>query len=80
MSPWTYYWISVVVLAGMLLWPVFKLVWVLSVRRLERRSGHALSEQERLGQRGRAWFVAIVLCCIFAALFNYQLLDMARHD
>lgn len=78
MSPWTLYWISVAVLAAMLLWPVSKLVWVLSVRRLERRLGHPLSEPERQGQRGRAWFLAIVLCCIFSALFNYQLLDMAH--
>ena len=78
MSPWTYYWVSVVVLAGLLLWPVSKLVWVLSVRRLERRLGQPLSEQEREGQRGRAWFLAIVLCSLFAALFNYQLLDMGH--
>jgi hypothetical protein len=78
MSPWTYYWVSVVVLAGLLLWPVSKLVWVLSVRRLERRLGQRLSEQEREGQRGRAWFLAIVLCSLFSALFNYQLLDMAH--
>ncbi len=77
MSPWTIYWISVAVLAGALLLPVSKLVWVLSVRRLERRLGQSLSEQEREGQRGRAWFLAIVLCSLFSALFNYQLLDMA---
>jgi len=78
MSSWTYYWVSVVVLAGLLLWPVSKLVWVMSVRRLERRLGQPLSEQEREGQRGRAWFLAIVLCSLFSALFNYQLLDMAH--
>jgi hypothetical protein len=78
MSPWTFYWVSVVVLAGLLLWPVAKLVWVLSVRRLERRLGHPLSEREQQGQRGRAWFLAIVLCSIFSALFNYHVLDMAH--
>jgi hypothetical protein len=78
MSPWTYYWVSVVVLAGLLLWPVAKLVWVLSVRRLERRLGHPLSAREQQGQRGRAWFLAIVLCSIIAALFNNQILDMAH--
>jgi hypothetical protein len=78
MSPWTYSWVSVVVLTALLLWPVSKLVWVLSARRLERRLGHPLSEREREGQRGRAWFLAIVLCSIFSALFNYQILDMAN--
>jgi hypothetical protein len=79
MSLWTYYWLSVLVLAGLLLWPVSKLVWTLSVRRLERKRGEALSEAERRGQLGRAWFVAIILCIVFSALFNYQLLDMAAY-
>ena len=79
MSPWTYYWLSVLVLAGLLLWPVASLVWTLSVRRLERKRGEALSAAERRGQLGRAWFVAIILCLVFSALFNYQLLDMAAY-
>ena len=79
MSPWTYYWVSVLVLAGLLLWPVSRLVWALSVRRLERRRGAALSEAESRGQLGRAWFVAIIVCVLFSALFNYQLLDMAAY-
>ena len=54
MSPWTYYWLSVLVLAALLFWPAAKLVWVLSVRRLERKLGQALSAEERLGQRNRA--------------------------
>jgi hypothetical protein len=80
MSPWAYYWLSVAVLAGLLFWPVSKLVWVLSVRRLERRQGHALSGQDRQGQLNRARFLAIVLCVAFSALFNYQILDMARYE
>jgi hypothetical protein len=52
---------------------------VLSVRRLERKLGHPLSDQDRLGQLNRARFLAIVLCVAFSALFNYQLLDMASH-
>lgn len=79
MSPWTYYWISVVVLAGLLFVPASKLVWVLSVRRLERKLGRALSDGERAGQRNRARFLAIVVGVIFSALFNYQILDMAAH-
>jgi hypothetical protein len=79
MLPWTYYWLWVVALALALFWPVSKLVWVLSVRRLERRLGRALSEQDRLGQLNRARFVAIVVCVAFSALFNYHLLDMSSH-
>ena len=79
MSPWTSYWLWVAALAAALFWPVSKLVWVLSVRRLERKLGQPLSDQDRLGQLNRARFVAIVVCVAFAALFNYHLLDMSSH-
>ena len=77
MSPWTYYWLSVLVLAGLLFWPASKLVWTLSVRRLERKLGRPPSDEERKGQRHRAWVMAILVCLVFSALFNYQTLDMA---
>ena len=79
MSPWTYYWLSVAVLAALLFLPVSQLVWVLSVRRLERRLGQPLSDGDRAGQRNRARFIAIVVCVIFSAFFNYQVLDMAAY-
>lgn len=79
MSPWTYYWLSVAVLAALLYWPVAKLVWVLAVRRLERKLAQPLTDAERLGQLNRARFLAIVVTVIFSALFNYQLLDMGRY-
>ena len=79
MSPWTFYWLSVVVLAALLFLPVTKLVWVLSVRRLERKRGVALSDRERAGQLNRARFLALLLCVVFSALFNYQILDMSAH-
>jgi hypothetical protein len=79
MSPWTYYWLSVAVLAALLFLPASQLVWVLSVRRLERKLGQQLSDQERAGQRNRARFIAIILGVIFSALFNYQILDMAAY-
>ncbi|MGH6904804.1 MAG: hypothetical protein ACREIR_18920 [Geminicoccaceae bacterium] len=79
MSPWTYYWLSVVVLAALLFLPAAQLVWVLSVRRLERKLGQPLSVGKREGQRNRARLIAVVVCVIFSALFNYQILDMAAH-
>ena len=79
MSPWTYYWLSVAVLAALLFLPAAQLVWVLSVRRLERKLGQQLSDEERIGQRNRARFIAVILCVIFSALFNYQVLDMAAY-
>lgn len=77
-DPWVYYWISVAVLAALLFLPASRLIWVLSVRRLERRGGRALSDAERAGQRNRARFLAVVLSAAFSALFNYHLLGMAR--
>jgi hypothetical protein len=79
MSPWSYYWLWVAALALALFLPVSKLVWVLSVRRLERRLGQPLSDQDRAGQLNRARVLAIVLCVVFSALFNYHLLDMSSH-
>ena len=79
MSPWTYYWLSVLALAVLLFWPASKLVWVLSVRRLERKRDQALSADERLGQRNRAWLLAAIVCLVFSALFNYQLLEMSAY-
>jgi hypothetical protein len=79
MSTWTYYWLSVVAVAALLFLPASKLVWVLSVRRLERKLGRPLVDEARLGQRNRAWFIAIIVCVAFSALFNYQILDMAAH-
>jgi hypothetical protein len=79
MSPWTLYWLSVVVLAALLFWPASRMIWVLSVRRLERKRGQPLSEAERAGQRNRARFIAIIVCALFSALFTYQRLDMASY-
>jgi hypothetical protein len=79
MSTWTYYWLSVVALAALLFLPASKRGWVLSVRRLERKLGRPLVDEDRLGQRNRAWFIAIIVCVAFSALFNYQILDMAAH-
>ncbi len=79
MSPWTYYWLSVAALAALLFWPASRMIWVLSVRRLERKRGQPVTEVERAGQRNRARFIAIIVCTVFSVLFNYQILDMASY-
>jgi hypothetical protein len=76
---WAYYWVSVAILAGLLYIPTSKMVWVLSVRRLERKLGQPLDEGQRHGQQNRARLIAIVVCVAFSALFNYQLLDVVSH-
>ncbi|MDX1542155.1 MAG: hypothetical protein R3349_12200 [Geminicoccaceae bacterium] len=79
LPPWTWYWISVAVLTLLLFLPVSRLIWVLAVRRLERRRGDRLTIDERRGQRVRARFLGLLLALLFSALFNYQLLDMRAH-
>ncbi len=54
------------------------MIWVLSVRRLERRQQRQLTEAERSGQLARARFVALIVWFIFSALINYTILGMSR--
>ncbi len=68
--------IAVIVLALLLFFPVSKFIWVLSVRRLERKLGKALSEQERQGQRNRARVIAAFLSLVFSLLFNTHLMKV----
>jgi len=69
------YLLWVVALAAALWWPTSRLVWVLSVRRLERKLGRRLGEGELAGQKRRAWLIAAALSLIFSALFNLRLID-----
>ena len=78
MTPWVYYWLSTAVLAILLSFPASKMIWVLSVRRLERKSDRKLTDTERNGQLARARFIAIILTTAFALLFNYNLLGMSE--
>ena len=79
LDPWSWYWISVAVLTLLLFLPVSRLIWVLSVRRLERRRGERLTIDERRGQLIRARFLGFLLAALFSALFNYQILDMQAY-
>ncbi len=73
-----YFYFSVAVLALLLFFPVNKLIWVMSVRRLQKRQGQGqgqeLSTQEMDGQKSRARFISILLVTIFSWFFNLQLL------
>jgi hypothetical protein len=62
--------ISVLVLAALLFFPVSKLVWVLSVHRLQRKLNRELTTQEMAGQQRRARLISFFLVLIFAYLFN----------
>ena len=68
--------IAVIVLALLLFFPVSKFIWVMSVRRLERKLGKELTEQERQGQRNRARVIAAFVSLVFSLLFNTHLMKV----
>ena len=69
-----YFYFSVALLALLLFFPVRRMIWVLSVRRMQRRQGRELTGAELQGQRGRAGFVAVLLVVLFSWLFNLQVM------
>ncbi|HEB67886.1 MAG TPA: hypothetical protein ENI93_08055 [Gammaproteobacteria bacterium] len=71
-----YFLFSVVLLAILLFFPLSKLIWVLSVRRLQRRLARELTEEEIRGQLNRARFISIFVALIFSWLFNLNLIGM----
>ncbi len=74
-----YFAVSVVILAILLFFPVSRLIWVLSVRRLERKTGAPLSEPERQGQLSRARFIAMLIVVLFSVLYNLHLFRELAH-
>ncbi len=68
----------VVLLAALLFYPVGKWIWVLSVRRLQRRLERELTEDELAGQKRRAWVIASFVCPVFSILFNLYTVGMPQ--
>jgi hypothetical protein len=60
----------VVLLAALLFWPMSKLVWVLSVRRLQRKLSRPLEENEIAGQVARARIISVFVSLLFSFLYN----------
>ncbi len=71
-----YFLATTAILAALLFYPASRLIWVLSVRRLERRTQRRLSEAEQQGQLRRARFIAFLVAVLFAVLFNYNLIGI----
>ena len=72
----SYYLISVIILALLLYYPVNKMIFVLSVRRLERRIGKQLNDDQKNGQLKRSRFISIILILFFSFLFNMNILSV----
>ena len=63
------FWLWVLALTVMLTFPATNLIWVMSVRRLQRKLGRELVQDEIDGQRQRARFIAILISFVFSFLF-----------
>ena len=74
-----YFAFSVLALAALLFFPASKLIWVLSVRRLQRKLGRALDQTEIQGQLRRARVIAVLVCLPFSYLFTLSLVGMPGH-
>ncbi|AKH21877.1 hypothetical protein [Sedimenticola thiotaurini] len=71
MNPIFYLW--VILLAVMLFFPVSNIIWVTSVRRLQRKLERPLAEDELRGQKSRARFISLPLVALFSWLFNLSM-------
>ena len=69
----------VLILAALLFLPVSKLIWVLSVRRLQKKTGRELSDEELQGQLKRARVIAVLVALIFSFLFNANLMGIPHN-
>ena len=72
MSQTLFFTLSWVVLAALLFLPVNRLIWVMSVRRLERRQKRRLDAAERQAQLRRARVIAVLVVLVFSFLFNLE--------
>lgn len=71
MNPMFFFWVAL--LALMLFFPVSNIIWVSSVRRLQRKLGRELANNELRGQKTRARFISLILVLLFSWLFNLSL-------
>lgn len=67
--------LSILILAALLFFPVAKIVWVVSSRRLHRRLQRELTADEVTGQLQRARVVAVPLVLLFSYLFHNHVLS-----
>jgi hypothetical protein len=66
----------VLLLAALLFWPLSKLMFVLSVRRLQRKLARDLNESEVAGQRNRARIIGVFVSVLFSYLYNLSTIGM----
>ena len=74
--PNSFYILNVIILSLLLYYPVNKLIFVLSVRRLEKKTGNQLNNTQKSGQLRRSRFISIFLIITFSCLYNINILDI----
>ena len=72
MTEKSFYLFSIIILSIILYYPVNKLIYVLSVRRLEKKTQNKLVAEELKGQLVRSRFITIIIVLIFSSLFNFK--------
>ncbi len=65
-----YRWVWAAALGVALYFPVRQLIWVLAVRRRQRRSGQLPDEETRDSMKSRAGVTSALLCLVFAAAYG----------
>jgi hypothetical protein len=66
----------VLLLAALLFWPMSRLVFVLSVRRLQRKLSRELDEKEMAGQLNRARIISVFASLLFSYLYNLNTIGL----
>ena len=72
MTEKSFYLFSIIILSVLLYYPVNKLIYVLSVRRLEKKTQNKLVAEELKGQLVRSRLITIIIVLIFSSLFNFK--------
>ena len=74
MNPLFDFWVILLIL--LLFFPVSNLIWVTSVRRLQRKLDQPLEATALRGQKKLARFIALLLVVPFAWFFNLYLMGI----
>lgn len=79
MSPVVIFWFWVLLLTALLFIPAANLIFVVSVRRQQRKLNTELDASELAAQKQRARFVAAVVCFLFSFFFNVARIGFPVH-
>ncbi len=69
------YWLS---LSALLFYPVSRLIFVLSVRRLQKKLSRNLETEEMLGQKRRARVLSVLLVMGVSFIYNIQTIGLPQ--